>query len=154
MKVMLGAAAAALGLACATKDPEFVQTQVISFPDGALVQLNGTPMGRAPARVTFPQDAQGRLTERAEIRVLPNSNQPELHPQSRIFEPRTRDTRVPNRIMVDMTRGGTNIAALAQSNSADEKTQPKTVTRRTVPYTERSKPTQAVGLDRWKPGIY
>ena len=104
----------------------------------------------------LPQDEEGRLTERAEIRVLPNSNQPELFPQSRIFEPSAHDTRVPDRVMVDMTRGGTNevrVTETAEVQTEGENLKAK-APKHPVPYTERSKPTQAVGLDRWKPGIY
>jgi len=153
----MAAAFLALGVGCMTRDPGMVQTQVVSFPDGALVEFNGQPMGRAPAKITLPQDSEGRLTERAEVRVLPNSNQPELYPQVRTFEPpktMARTERVPNRIMVDMTRGGTNEMRMARRETAQTEKDSKRRARPAVPYTERSKPTQAVGLDRWKPGIY
>jgi hypothetical protein len=154
LRVFLCAMVAGLGLGCVTKKPGVVQTQVISFPDGALVEFNGEPMGRAPARITLPQDEHGRLTERAEVLVLPNSSQAELFPQRRVFEPRARETRVPDRIMVDMTRVSTNEMRLARGSSTHVQTESKRSNRPTVPNTERSKPTQAVGLDRWKPGIY
>jgi len=155
MRICLAAICLALGVGCVSSSkPKVVKTQVVSFPDGALVEFNGHRLGRAPAEVTFPQDANGRLTERAVITLVPNTQQPTLYAQQRVFEPGERFERVPDRIMVDMTYAGTN--TLAAGNSATthvEKDSEKSV-RPPVPYIDRGKPTQAVGLDRWKPGIY
>ena len=142
------------GAGCVSRDPGMVKTQVVAFPDGALVQYNGENMGRAPAKIVLPQDENGRLTERAELRVLPNSEQAHLYPQQRIFEPGTRVERVPNRIMVDMTQPGTNEVRMARAKSTHIESESETSVSRSVPYVDRGKPTQAVGLDRWKPGIY
>lgn len=142
------------GTGCVSRDPAVVKTQVVAFPDGALVQFNGENMGRAPAKIVLPQDENGRLTERAEVRILPNSDQAHLYPQQRIFEPGTRADRVPNRIMVDMTQPGTNEMQVAQAKSMQIESESEKGVRRSVPYVDRGKPTQAVGLDRWKPGIY
>lgn len=131
-----------------------VKTQVVTFPDGAIVEYNGERIGRAPAQVVLPQDEHGRLTERAVLRVIPNTDQPTLLAQQRVFEPGDRTDRVPNRVMVDMTVGGTNAAASGQAPSAEVETDAESTSRRAVPYVNRGKPTQAVGLDRWKPGIY
>lgn len=154
MKLCVTATLLALGMGCATRDPGAIQTRVVSFPDGALVEYNGRPIGRAPAKITFAQDAEGRLTEKAEIRLLPNSDQGTLYPQIRTFDPGQRTDRVPDQIMVDMRNGGTNEVALARGQATHIEIETKKSTRPPVPYTERSKPTQAVGLDRWKPGIY
>lgn len=144
-----------LGIGCVTREPGLVQTQILSYPDGAVVEYNGQRLGRTPAKVTLPQDSGGRLTEKAEIRLLPNSDQATLFPQVRTFDPATRGDRVPDRIMVDMTRGGTKATtSLAQGKASHIEAETKSSARPPVPYTERSKPTQAVGLDRWKPGIY
>lgn len=145
-----------LGLGCATNknEPQFVKTQVFTVPDGALVEFNGKPAGRAPAAIVLPQDERGYLTERAEVLVLPNSDQPTLFPQRRIFDPKARTERVPNRVLVDMTRGGTNEVRLARDTGLDVESKSKKTLRPPVPYTDRGKPTQAVGLDRWSPGIY
>jgi hypothetical protein len=146
----------ALGIACATnnKQAHVVKTQVVSFPHGALVEFNGKAAGRTPADIILPQDAEGNLTEKAEVLVLPNSKQPELYPQRRVLDPRTRKDRVPNRIMVDMTRGSTNEMKVASTAVTHVESESKKGPRPPVPYANRGKPTQAVGLDRWSPGIY
>ena len=143
-----------LGLGCATRDPGVVKTQVLSFPDGALVEYNGKPMGRAPAAIILPQDESGRLTERAVVRLIPNNNQPELFAQNRVLEPGQRTDRVPNRMLVDMTLAGTNSSAAARRETTHVERDSETSVRPPVPYTNRGKPTQAVGLDRWNPGTY
>ena len=155
MRICLAALCLTLGVGCVTRnEPRAVKTQVITFPNGALVEYNGQRLGRAPAEVTFPQDENGRLTERAVVTVIPNTQQPTLYAQQRVFEPGDRTDRVPNRIMVDMTLAGTNtLAAGGPPTTHVEEDSEKSV-RPPVPYTNRGKPTQAVGLDRWKPGIY
>lgn len=155
MRISLAAFLIALATGCVSRDPAVIKTQVVAFPDGALVEYNGQNIGRAPAKIVLPQDENGRLTERAEIRLLPNSNQDHLYPQQRIFEPGTRIDRVPNRIMVDLTRTGTNGVRLASGSAPEVETNANDKSpRRAVPYVDRGKPTQAVGLNRWKPGIY
>ena len=146
---------AGLGTGCVSSDkPNVVKTEVITFPDGALVEFNGQKHGRAPSAIVFPQDEHGRLTERSVVRIIPNTDQTTLFAQERIFEPGERIERVPNRIMVDMTIPGTNTIASGRAPTTHvEKSTEKSV-RPPVPYTDRGKPTQAVGLDRWKPGIY
>ena len=135
------------------RDPGMVETQVISYPDGALVEFNGKSMGRAPAKIVLPQDEHGRLTERAEVLVIPNTAQPTLFAQRRVFEPGERTERVPNRILVDMSLPGTNSIASGRAPTTHVEKDTEKSLRPPVPYTERGKPTQAVGLDRWKPGI-
>lgn len=139
---------------CATNGPKVVETQVTTFPDGALVEYNGKSMGRAPARITLPQDEKGKLTERAVVRVIPNTDQPTLFAQERIFEPEERVDRVPNRIMVDMTKAATNVVASGRPPTTHVEKDSERSVRPPVPYVNRGKPTQAVGLDRWSPGIY
>ena len=157
MRLCLSATLILLGVGCATnqKGPNLVKTQVVTFPDGALVEFNGKPAGRAPTEIILPQDKNGNLTEVAEILVVPNSAQHTLYPQRRVLDPRTRKDRVPNRIMVDMTRGSsTNEIKLASGTGTHVESETKKGPRPPVPYTNRGKPTQAVGLDRWNPGIY
>jgi hypothetical protein len=146
----------ACGLGCAlpARDPGMVKTQVITFPDGALVEYNGQSMGRAPAKVILPQDEGGRLTQRAVVRVIPNTDQHTLFAQQRVFEPGERIERVPNRIMVDMTIPGTNTIVNGRPPTTHVEKDTERSVRPAVPYVDRGKPTQAVGLDRWTPGIY
>ena len=131
-----------------------MKTQIITFPNGAIVEYNGERLGRAPAEITFPQDEYGRLTERAVVRIIPNTHQPTLFAQNRVFEPGDRSDRVPNRIMIDMTLPGTNSVAAGRAPTTHVEEDTEQSVRPAVPYTNRGKPTQAVGLDRWKPGIY
>jgi hypothetical protein len=156
MRLCLSVILIALGIGCATNknEPRVVKTQVITVPDGALVEFNGKPAGRAPAQIILPQDEHGNLTKTAELIIVPNSDQPTLIPQRRVFDPSTRTERVPNRILVDMTKGSTNFAQAATGAATQIETQTKKSSRPPVPYANRGKPTQAVGLDRWNPGIY
>jgi hypothetical protein len=155
MRILLGTVLLALGVACATheKKPDTVTTHVVTFPDGALIQYNGTNIGRAPAKIVLPQE-QGKLTARAEVRAIPNTYQTNLFVQSRIFDPETRYDQVPNRIMIDMTLHGPYSASL-ETVAATTQAEPEKheALPRKLPYhVERSKPTQAVGLDRWNAG--
>ena len=154
MRFSAGIFLVALGVACATHDRKEVSTQVVTFPDGAIVQINGKSVGRAPAKITLPQDEYGHLIGRAVVRAVPNTKQPTLFQQVRVFDPSERRDPVPNQIVIDMTLPGTNITQEAIATSIAEETRPKV--RKRAPYThvERSKPTQPVGIDRWNPGQY
>ena len=157
MKVCVSAiliAITAFGLGCVSSKQGIVETEVITIPDGALVEFNGEKRGRSPAEIVFPQDEHGRLTERSVVRIIPNTGQPTLFAQDRVFEPGERVERVPNRIMVDMSLPGTNVVASGHSPTTHVEKDTEKSVRPPVPYTNRGKPTQAVGLDRWKPGIY
>src|SRR5437868_5244448 len=92
-----------LASGCVVHDQVPIKTQVRTFPDGAMVEFNGRPVGRAPAAVILPQDTNGRLVERTVIRAIPNSAQPALLAQSRVLEPGDRTERVPDYVMIDMT---------------------------------------------------
>jgi hypothetical protein len=143
-----------LGTGCISSNQNVVKTQVVTFPDGAIVEYNGQRMGRAPAQIILPQDEHGRLTERAVVRIIPNTDQPTLYAQHRVFEPGERMDRVPNRVLVDMTLAGTNTMASVKPSTTHVEKNSRESVRPSVPYVNRGKPTQAVGLDRWKPGIY
>jgi hypothetical protein len=152
----LGAMAVVFLLAtgCASRQPDVVKTQVITFPDGALIEFNGQPAGRAPARVVLPQNAEGRLTDRAVVRALPNSKQDQLYAQTRVFDPAEREDRVPNQIMIDMREPGPDHTPLPLENTTHVEQASQRAARSKILHTDRSKPTQAVGLDRWNPGKY
>jgi hypothetical protein len=140
---------AALGIGCASRrEPMLVKTQVVTFPDGAVIEYNGSYLGRAPASVILPQDMDGRLTERAVIRALPNSGQRHLITQSRVFDPTNRLDRVPDRVLIDMSRPGTT----ELSGEIETVRVEKPAAGQEISAVERGKPTQAVGLDRWNPG--
>ena len=139
---------------CISSEQRVVKTQVVTFPDGAIVEYNGERVGRAPAEVVLPQDENGRLTERAVVGIIPNTDQPTLFAQERVFEPRQRTDRVPNRVMVDMTLAGTNAVASGRAPTTHVEKDTEQSVRRELPRVDRGKPTQAVGLDRWNPGIY
>ena len=155
MRLLLAGTWIALGLACAThhqKGP--LKTEVVTFPDGAIVEFNGKPVGRAPTAVVLPQDSNGKLLERVTLRALPNTRQDMLFAQTRTLEPSSRDERVPNRIMIDMRVHDTN--TLAGSKATVEAVNTSWKTNKTIRSrpADRSKPTQPVGIDRWNPGIY
>jgi hypothetical protein len=144
-----------IGSGCVVHDQVPIKTQVRTFPEGATVEFNGHPVGRAPAAVILPQDTNGRLTERAVVRAVPNTAQTTLVAQSRVFEPGTRRDRVPDYVMIDMTLPDTNtpVAQLAAAPAQVERASTNSRPARPKP-TDRGKPTQPVGMDRWNPGIY
>jgi len=144
----------ALGIACATRHPGVIQTEVVTFPKGALVQYQGHALGRAPVKIVLPQDNAGRLTERAEVRAVPNTEQPMLVAQSRLFDPANRADRVPDRIMIDLFLPGSNAVAEALPATTHVETASKRSDSPKRKPLDRGKPTQAIGLDRWNPGIY
>ena len=153
MRALLTVSVLLLGLGCVTGDKKEIRTKIVTYPDGALVQYKGKNEGRSPAWIVLPQNESGLLTERAEVHVVPNTEQAWLYPQVRVFEPDERTERVPHQVMIDMTLAGTNaIAAEVTSTTLVEKGHKKS--RNQIPYVKRSKPTQAVGLDRWNPGQY
>jgi hypothetical protein len=150
MRLSIAVAFMVLGMACATRSPKTVKTEVITYPDGALIEYNGQPAGRAPAGIVLPQDSEGRLTGRAVVRALPNTKQDQLYAQTRTFDPVDRRDRVPNQIMIDMRDLGTNAPVeIAITNQVEQGTR---TSGYRIPRTERSKPTQVLGLDRWDPG--
>lgn len=143
-----------LGAGCVSGRREGpIETRVITVPDGALVEFDGKPVGRAPAKIILPQDELGRLTGSAEVLALPNSEQHHLIAQRRVFTPAERVDRVPEKIMIDMTLGGTNAAPveIAREEPPHIETGKAAGKRK---YIDRGKPTQAVGIDRWNPGKY
>lgn len=157
--VVLGLAALGMGCAVGKEKPGLVKTQVITYPKGALVEYNGQHAGRAPTEVILPQDAEGRLTQPARIIVWPNTDQNLIFAQSRSFDPSNRLDRVPDRIMIDMRFRDTNAPAAPAEGSPiraeflatedSEGTEGRTAKPKR---SDRSKPTQPVGMDRWNPG--
>jgi hypothetical protein len=131
-----------------------VKTQVTTYPEGATVEFNGRPVGRAPAAVVLPQDTNGRLIERTVLRAVPNTAQPMLVAQTRVLEP-TREDRVPDQILIDLTLRDTNspIDSTIQATNNPPFASTNSRPSRTRPL-DRGKPTQPVGIDRWNPGIY
>ena len=128
---------------CVSNSPEIRRTQVVTFPEDAIVFYNNEELGRAPAMITLPQDEHGRLVARAVVRALPRDDQPYLEPATRIFEP-MRQGRVPDRIMLDLTGyHGTNFVVEMEENPVA----PPPPRKPKYTYTPRSKPTQVLGID-------
>jgi hypothetical protein len=144
------------GIACVSREKGPLKTEVVTFPEGAIVEFNGHRVGRAPAAVILPQDTNGRLTERAVLRAVPNTAQSTLYAQSRVLDPSAREERVPNQIMIDLTLRDTNStpATVASLPSTHVETSSKTGKVVRPRPADRGKPTQPVGIDRWNPGIY
>jgi hypothetical protein len=154
MRLCVAATLIALGIACATRDAGLIKTQVVTYPEGAIVQYKGHSLGRSPTDIILPQDTMGHLAERTEVRVIPNTAQPHLYAQTRVFDPSNNVERIPNRIMIDMTLHDTNSvpATNALVTSTEELSEPRSA-QKPKPV-DRGKPTQAIGIDRWSPGIY
>ena len=138
---------------CIVRDQSPIKTQVVTYPQGATVEFNGRPVGRAPAAVILPQDTNGRLTERTVLRAVPNTAQPMLIAQTRVFEPGTRSDRVPHKIMIDLTIRDTNapVGLMPTPVQTAPTTNNQPIRLRS---TDSGKPTRPVGIDRWNPGIY
>jgi hypothetical protein len=155
MKLLWSSLFLCLALGCVLHDKSPITTQVVTYPEGAVVEFNGRQLGRAPTEVVLPQDTNGRLTEKAVLRAVPNSAQPMLIAQTRVLDPGDHTDRVPNRILIDLTLS--NASALVPTNlnggTYVEKgsTNSRPIRRRPV---DRGKPTQPVGIDRWNPGVY
>jgi len=144
----------AFGIACATHDTSLIQTEVITYPKGALVQYQGHSLGRAPVTITLPQDHAGHLTEHAEVRAVPNTEQPALYAQNRVFDPSNRLDRVPDRIMIDLNMHASNMIVMPEQVTTHvERDSSSSISAKPKPI-DRGKPTQAVGIDRWSPGNY
>lgn len=144
----------ATGCVGVVRDEVPIKTQVVTFPEGAIVEFNGRAVGRAPAAVILPQDTNGRLIERTVLRAVPNTAQPMLVAQTRVLEPDARTERVPHQIMIDLTVGATNQAAPSSPRAATlQNTSTNNAAAKRRPM-ESGKPTRPVGIDRWNPGIY
>ena len=155
MRLLLAGICIGFGIACVSRDPGIIKTQVVTYPDGALVEFNGRPVGRAPAAVVLPQDSNGRLTERVVVRAVPNTAQKTLFAQSRVLDPQHREAPVPHQIMIDMTLRDTNSPLpLLTNQTTHVETATRTNTVRRSRPAESGKPTRPVGIDRWSPGIY
>lgn len=120
-----------------------IRTQIVTYPDNGIVEYNGKQLGRAPASITLPQDENGRLTKRAVVRVFPK-HAPHLVAETKIFEPGSEE-RIPNRVLIDLT--GYNSTNSTPEQLAEARARVRQ-TRKPLKYTERSKPTQVVGIDR------
>jgi hypothetical protein len=138
---------------CVVRDQSPIKTQVVTYPEGATVEFNGRPVGRAPAAVVLPQDTNGRLTERTILRAVPNTGQSMLIAQTRVLEPGVRTDRVPDQIMIDLTLRDTNTSFLPVPTQVQAPPTTNTRPARARP-SGSSKPTRPVGIDRWNPGIY
>ena len=155
MRLLLTGIWCFLAIGCVSHDPRPLKTEVVTYPEGAMVEFNGRTVGRAPAAVILPQDSNGKLTERVVLRAVPNTAQSTLLAQTRVFEPGSRSERIPNRILIDLTLRDPNAPPVAFTNqTASAKTAGKTNRVIRARQTDRGKPTQPVGLDRWNPGIY
>src|SRR5688572_25803564 len=100
-----------LVIGCVTPKSGPIKTQVVTYPEGAIVEFNGLPVGRAPAAIILPQDNNGLLTERTVLRAIPNTAQTTLYAQSRVLDPATRKDRVPDQILIDLTQRDVNAPA-------------------------------------------
>ncbi len=161
MKFLIAAFLPFLGAACIVHDQVPIKTQVVTYPLGAVVEFNGRVVGRSPAAVILPQDTNGRLTERAVLRAVPNTSQATLLAQTRILDPDSLPERVPDQIMIDLTlpvTSGNSGAAIASNlqNATNHFESGSTKSREARPgrTLDRGKPTQPVGVNRWNPGIY
>ena len=118
-------------------------TQVVTFPEGGMVEVDGKSYGKEPAKIVLPQNEKGQLTGKAEIRVFPPNNQ--LHATSKVISPElTPDytNRVPGRILLDLSAvpNSTNKVDLVEY-----KKKQRHAARAIKAYEPRSKPTRPVG---------
>jgi len=81
------------------QSPKPLKTQIVTFPPGGAIKINGRYLGVSPVEVTLPQDAQRRITETVTIEAEPRRAR--QHPQARVIS-QAGTNAVPIRIMIDM----------------------------------------------------
>lgn len=129
---------------CVSNSPEVRRTQIVTFPENAIVFYNGQELGSSPAMITLPQDENGRLVGRSVVQAIPAEPNSRLSPARKVFEPQGRHDRIPDRVMLDLTGfNSTNFVVEMQENPEA----PPLPRKVGIPYTPRSKPTQVVGID-------
>lgn len=118
-------------------------TQIVTFPEGGIVEVDGKLMGKEPTNIVLPQNEKGQLTGKTEIRVYPPHG--ELHGAMKVISPENNPNytnRVPGRIMLD-------ISAIPDStnkvNLLEYKRKQRQVARAARAAEPRSKPTRPVG---------
>lgn len=140
----VGLAVSLLLVGCVSNSPEVRRTQVVTFPEDALVFYNGQELGSSPTMITLPQDENGYLLGRSVVEAIPAEEYSRLQAALKVFEPGTRRDRVPDRILLDLTGyQSTNFVVEMLENPEA----PPPVRKRGIPFTPRSKPTQVVGID-------
>jgi hypothetical protein len=91
----------ALAAGCVMPHRGPIQTEVVTFPRGGIVEYEGRRIGKEPVTLVFPQDSAGRLTNRVVVRALPMDDS--LYAQSKVLEAAGRVDPVPSRIMIDLS---------------------------------------------------
>ena len=92
-------------------------TQIVTYPDHAIIHVDGKYKGKSPVLVTLPQGTNGMVTGRMTIEAIPTS--PFLNPQVVVFSPSNRVDRVPDRYMIDLTLPAAPETALAAARSSE-----------------------------------
>lgn len=142
VRLCVAACFAAVLTGCVSNTPEVRRTQVVTFPEGGIIEYNGVELGKAPAMITLPQNEHHELIGRAVVRAIPR--EPHREPATRVFEPGERKDRVPDRIVLDLTGyQSTNFVHIMRENPIA----PPPPRKPKYTYTPRSKPTQVIGID-------
>lgn len=142
MKLLCVSASALLLAGCLVNRERPLRTEIVTFPEGGIVEVNGKRYGKEPVTVELPQNEKGQLTERVEIRAVPQDQR--LHAQTRVLETDNPNykVQVPSRVMLDLrdipdSTNKVNLVKLQREQGIERKqiqaTQP------------RSKPTRPVG---------
>lgn len=145
--MLFGGPALALSMfmaGCVSNSPEVRRTQIVTFPEDAIVIYNGQELGSSPAMITLPQDEQGRLMGRSVVQAIPAEPHSRLNPATKVFEPKGRHDRIPDRVMLDLTGFNTTNFVVEMQENPEAPPPPR---KTGIPYTRRSKPTQVVGID-------
>jgi hypothetical protein len=139
--VWLSAVTLLLG-GCAVGPSRPLKTQIVTFPEGGIVEVNGKRYGKEPLTIALPQNEKGQLTENVEIRALPSDHH--LHAATRVLAADHPDhkVQVPGRVVVDMRQvpDSTNVVNLVKLERE------RKIERKQIKAQEsRSKPTRPVG---------
>lgn len=142
MKLLWLGATALLLTGCLVNREGPRRTQIVTFPEGGIVEVNGKRYGKEPVTVELPQNEKGELSGRVEIRALPTATH--LHAQTRVLDVDNPNykVQVPGRIMLDLSEipDGTNKVDLVKLKREHK------IERKQTYYKEpRSKPTRPVG---------
>jgi hypothetical protein len=142
MKKCLLAVALLLLSGCVVGSNRPIKTEIVTYPRGGVVEVDGKQMGTEPVTITLPQNEKGHLTSKVEIRAMPEDER--LYAQTKIFDPAdpARKGQVPSRVLLDLSASPdgedrVDVREIQQEQKAARKEQRLKE--------ERGKPTRPVG---------
>lgn len=143
MRMILAGLGLFLCAGCVTDVQRPLKTEVVTFPPGGIIEVNGQRMASGPATITLPQNDLGQLTGEVQLKAYPPGEG--LVSATKTISPNTYPSytnRVPARILIDLTH------AEADTNRVDLlqwQYKQRDLARARAAREHRSKPTRPVG---------